>query len=103
MSEIKRTLDRNNLGELLNEVHDLALVDLEQWAEQWRTADLAEIERFLDGVVVHLARKAAYLSARAGGGCGNQGHQTGVRWQNQRAARIRKAIGYTYPKDDISF
>ena len=46
---------------------------------------------------------AAYLEARYTMGCGDHGHAAAVERSNKEVARVRKAIGYTYPKDNWRF
>lgn len=57
------------------------------------------IEGHADGLAVYFARMSAYTSARML----DQGHSTAVRKQNATANKVRKALGYSYPKADISF
>jgi len=59
--------------------------------------------RQLDTMIVCLSRFREYLDQRYGSGCGDQGHADAVKAQNRVAAKIRKALGYTYAKNDINF
>lgn len=64
---------------------------------------MAEAIQELDGIIIRLVRFRAYLDMRYGNGCGDQGHNDGVKEQNKLAAKVRKALGYTKAKDDITF
>lgn len=50
-------------------------------------------------LAVKAARASAYLNARYLG----RAHIDGVDAQNRVAKALRKAFGFTYPQDDISF
>ena len=59
--------------------------------------------RKLDSLIEALTRFRAYLEYRSGSGCSDQGHKAAVKAQNSLAAKVRKALGFTYPKQDITF
>lgn len=59
--------------------------------------------RYLDGEIERAARLRGYLDERYGHGCGDHGHKDGVKSSNKLAAKIRKALGFTYAKDDVRF
>jgi len=58
-----------------------------------------EIEREAAEAATAYARLSAYLSRRMAGGK----HSDAVRRQNQVAARVRQALGYTYKDAPITF
>jgi len=57
------------------------------------------IDDCADGMAQWLARLATYASARQD----MAGHAAAVHRQNRVAAGVRKALGYSYPKQDINF
>lgn len=59
--------------------------------------------RSLEAICVRAARIIGYLEARGVSGCGDGGHADGVTESNRVAAKVRKALGFTYPKDDWRF
>ncbi len=59
--------------------------------------------RKLDSLIEALTRFRAYLEYRSGSGCYDQGHKAAVKAQNRLAAKVRKALGFTYYKQDITF
>lgn len=67
------------------------------------TSEIQEIANWLDQVAVRAVRLSGYLEARGATGCGDGGHASGVKSSNKKAAKVRKAIGYTQPKNDINF
>ena len=66
-------------------------------------ADMDEVINRLDSHIQHAARLRGYLDARYGSGCGDQGHATGVKWSNALVAKVRKALGFTYPQSEVNF
>lgn len=60
---------------------------------------LTELAREMESKALHLIRQAAYLDARGE----LVGHAGAVEHQNRRVKRVRKALGYTYPQDDLNF
>ncbi len=57
----------------------------------------------LDATIQGLTRLRGYLDARYGHGCGDQGHTDAVKEANRLTTKVRKALGYTYPKCEVSF
>jgi len=66
-------------------------------------ATMDEVIRRLDDHMQHCARLRGYLDARYGSGCGDQGHETGVKWSNALVKKVRKALGFTLPSNDVRF
>lgn len=81
----------------------MALADMRAVADRMYHVDAGEYARTLDAIAVKAARMAEYLESRGGDGCGDSGHEAAVSASNRRAARVRKALGYTYPRDDVHF
>lgn len=73
-----------------------------QWCgavEQIHTANAAEeASKALDHLIERAARARGYLWARQ---CGD--HAYGVRRSNALARKIRRVLGYSYPKQDLQF
>lgn len=67
------------------------------------TATVQEIANCLDSMAERCARLSGYLEARGATGCGDNGHAEGVKSSNKKVTKVRKAIGYSYPKSDLSF
>lgn len=59
--------------------------------------------RQLDGMIQALVRFRAYLDERYGHGCGDQGHASAVQNQNTIVAKVRKAMGFSIPRNDVRF
>lgn len=62
-----------------------------------------EMVRYLDAEIERAARLRGYLDERYGHGCGDHGHNDGVKSSNKLAKKIRKALGFTHPGLDINF
>lgn len=58
-----------------------------------------EIAEDLEGLAERAALVAGYVGARAQ----ERNHQAGVKRANKLCTAIRKAIGFSYPKYDLSF
>lgn len=86
-----------------NKFLTVSLADAAKLCEGMKASELDEACRELDHLTVMTARMSAYLSMRSGHGCGDQGHDAAVKHQNKVAAKVRKALGFTYPKQDINF
>jgi hypothetical protein len=66
---------------------------------QW----LGESVILLDNTIEKLARVRGYLDGRYGHGCGDQGHTSAAKESNRLAAKVRKALGFTYSQQDLTF
>lgn len=60
---------------------------------------LGVFERTLQHSAVHLVRVAEYMSCRGAG----MTHEKAVESQNKAAKKVRAALGFAYPADDIWF
>jgi hypothetical protein len=79
-------------------LESLALVELDALYERHKgPLDSAAVDAA--GRIQALLRKVAYINERTYGGT----HAEAVRHQNKILRRVRKATGYTYPKQDITF
>jgi hypothetical protein len=58
------------------------------------TQERGELARELEYIAANAAFAAAYLSARYGEGCGDQGHAYAVKCANRAKRLVRKAFGY---------
>lgn len=73
-----------------------------RWAEVYRRLPEKSRKEYADDLMALAqasARMAGYFYWRSLG----QDHHAAVRKSNTCVAAIRKALGYTYPRDDISF
>lgn len=78
------------------------LAPMVDWAARYARlseAERYEVEREMSARAVHYARASAYLSRRMNGGT----HGDAVKRQNQTAAKVRGALGYTYKEAPITF
>jgi hypothetical protein len=62
-----------------------------------------DVARQLEAMIERGARLLGYLEERGVTGCGDGGHIEGVKGSNRLAAKVRKALGFTYPKQDVRF
>ena len=62
-----------------------------------------ELARWLDGITERAARLSGYLDARGVITGSDNGHADGVKGSNRQAAKVRKALGFTQPRHDLSF
>lgn len=58
----------------------------------------AEMVAELDGIIIKGARLRAYMERRRNGT-----HLEAVKYSNDLAAKVRKALGYTQARHDITF
>lgn len=72
-------------------------------ADRMATRDRSEIVRELDALLDKAARLRGYFDERHGYGCGDQGHKSAVKECNRLGAKIRRTLGYSYPRQDIHF
>ena len=87
----------------LKSFYNVPMVYWSSTAERLEPEQLMELEREAVVHAVHYARLSEYLSCRHGCGCGDQGHDDAVKAQNKVAAKVRRALGFTLPRQDISF
>jgi hypothetical protein len=57
----------------------------------------------LDALMEKSARLRGYLDGRYGHGCGDQGHKDAVKMSNRLLNKVRKALGFIFPRQDLSF
>jgi hypothetical protein len=75
----------------------------EAYVDALNSSERRELAESLEGLLVWAARAFGYADHRHGGGCNDQGHTDSVKNSNKMAAKVRKAIGFTVAKHDISF
>lgn len=63
-------------------------------------AEAQQLVRMLEANAVEAARRAAYIEARC---VDRRSHADAVKAQNRLATKVRRALGFTYPKQDVSF
>lgn len=76
------------------------LVELDTIISQCGAGDRIDISRAISDDAQRLARIAGYLVAREGN---DAGHAAGVKKANTVVAALRRALGYTYPRQDLNF
>ena len=73
-----------------------------QWEKRYnriKTDDRRDIDDHSAAMAVRYARASAYIARRQAGGT----HASGVKAQNAAAARVRRALGFTYKDAPIDF
>lgn len=78
-------------------LYDIAPRDLEAKADAMSSADRGRLAQELQNVALAAVWRSAYLDARYGSGCGDQGHASAVKAANKQLTGTRKALGFTYP------
>jgi hypothetical protein len=91
-------------------LHRVAIAMLELPMIQWQevTDMLSEqdkilIEGEMDALIQKAARLVGYLEARGTMTGSDSGHKAGVKQSNMRVKGVRKALGYSIAKSDVSF
>lgn len=62
-----------------------------------RDSDLCEASHTLESRATVLCELAAYLDARGGDGCGDHGHEAGLKEAAKVRKKVRRALGYNIP------
>ncbi len=75
-------------------VAKLPPVKLRAACERLITSELRDVEKILECIAESTVAVAAYVGERYGYGCGDQGHESGVKKFNQRRKRVRSVMGY---------
>ena len=83
---------------------ELAMVDWPTWVDHVlpfgeRAERCGSVAREAARAAERAIRLMAYLEARSI----NESHQQAVSAQNKAATKVRRAIGYSYPKQDVNF
>ena len=76
-----------------------APVKLDGMTSKLTTTERGDACRELEGLAAKAAFVSAYLSARYGEGCGDQGHDYAVKCANRARRLVRKAFGYDETPD----
>ena len=103
---MSKELSQQEIAELITKIEYGSLSDLKKIIDELAipSHDWQYIERALATKVEYCARMSAYISDYVGTyGCGSQGHEKAVKAQNKLATKIRRALGFSYPKQDINF
>jgi hypothetical protein len=83
---------------------ELAPIGWQAQVDKLTSSQKQELSNWLDSVIERSARLRAYVDARGAVGCGDGGHNDGVKEGNKLVRKIRKALGFTYPNGhDLSF
>lgn len=86
---------QDHVRELL---YETAPVELQGKVDAMNGIVRGEVAKELECVALTAVWRAAYVEARYGSGCGDQGHETAVRDANKLLVKVRKAMGFTYPE-----
>lgn len=89
--------------ELAARIINSAPVDWQAIADAMTASERDEVSRKLENSAVWMSRAAAYFEERGGYGCGDQGHSAAVKVQSKQAEKVRRALGFSYPKQNITF
>lgn len=90
-------MDINEMRAILD---NKALVDLPRLVENIDPGHCQELADCAESYAIWLLRVSTYLNARS---YLMQGHDRAVKSQNRIAAAVRKALGFSYPRQDITF
>lgn len=71
--------------------------------DKMKDGNKQEVSRWLDGVIERAARLQGYLDGRGAIGCGDGGHDAGVKESNRNVAKVRKALGFNQARNDVRF
>lgn len=74
------------------------MTDWEKRAKAMTVDEVYGIASVAVDLALRLIRAAAYLETHE-----VSNHSHAVKTQNARARRVRKALGFSYPQDDVSF
>jgi hypothetical protein len=85
--------------ESLKLLDDRALVDLPKIFENIGEGEAQTVAHNLESYAIWLIRAAKYLESRSD----MQDHETAVKNQNKTATKVRRALGYTYPEQYITW
>ena len=85
--------------EAIRAIQEVAPVDWELYFEHSPLPDIKEVAQALERISERAARLAAYLNERAYDG----NHHQAVRAQNSMGTKVRRVLGFTYPKQDLNF
>ena len=83
---------------------ELVKIEPSEWQDTFSDIhgeDLRLLSNSLINLSVLAARMSAYIDARGGEGARDKGHVEAVKEQNQRAEKVRAALGFQHPKADI--
>lgn len=79
------------------------MVEWEAIADKLTTAERGELANTLNQIAQRATRAATYFEERYGYGCGDQGHATAVKKQNKVVERVRRVLGFSAPRLDVTF
>lgn len=87
-------------SKLFEEVTSKPLSELPNLVEQYSASELSELSKEMERFSLNLIRIASYLDSR----CYDMNdHDGAVKEQNKLIAKVRRAMGFSYPKQDIHF
>jgi hypothetical protein len=86
--------------ELCTILENTSLAELQETIKNYNSVDLQNVADLMEYVAQQLIRKASYIDSRV---YGMQNHKTAVKEQNKKIAKVRRAMGFSYPKNDVNF
>ena len=81
-------MEKQKMRKALKLVFETAPVDWQEKADKMKPEELTEIEGQLEALSERAAMLAGYLTERHGYGCGDQGHEAGVKRANKYLKKI---------------
>lgn len=77
---------------------ELLAAPVVEWEERAAAIkDKQALEAELSALIQRAALLEAYISRRWNTGCGDQGHEASAKHANRTLAKIRRALGFSYP------
>ncbi len=72
-----------------------------EWPQVIRAsrADLQDVEQHLAALIQRATLLHAYIGHAHTSGCGEQPHEASAKHANKALAKVRAAMGYSYPKN----
>lgn len=82
-------------------LEDTTPADMQSKADQMPSVDRGRLSGELQSLAMNAIWKSAYLDARYGSGCGDQGHESAVKAANKATVGLRRVLGFTYPERGV--
>jgi hypothetical protein len=92
-----------SIEEQVNHLLDGSMREWDYLQHNMNVETKGDCVRHLDALITRASMLRGYLDMRYGHGCGDQGHDSGVDEANKLATKVRKALGFTLPKQNIRF
>ena len=82
---------------ILKDFLDADQSDFDKLFAEVEIGQVQELAKEADWVAQRAAIVGAYLEARGAGGCGDNGHKSGIHEGGRQLKAVRRAMGYTSP------